>query len=201
MAYSSEMFRQLGQPHGTVGRKVLKRLNRVNQGMNDLTRELLNVRADDRILEIGFGGGALIADILARHPCNYLLGIDVSKLAISEANKRFRHEITAGKVAFRQSNGIEMEAEAGEFTRICCVNVIYFWPDVTAQLQQIYRTLAADGKLVLSYSEGSPDNKTRFPREYVESELIEAGFDNLRSVGGRDRENGNYHCTSAHKSS
>lgn len=199
MAYSSEMFRQLGQPHGAVGRKVLKRLNRVNQGINDLTREQLDIQADDRILEIGFGGGALIADILAHHPCQSLLGVDISGLAVSEANKRFRHEISSGKLAFRQTNGIELETRAGEFTGICCVNVIYFWPDVAAQLQQIYRALAAGGRLVLSHSERSPDNKTRFPKAHVESELTKTGFSNLCSVSGRDRENGNYRCTAAHK--
>ena len=200
MAYSSEMFRQLGQPHGAVGREVLKRLNRVNQGINDLTREQLDIQADDRILEIGFGGGALIADILAHHPCQNLLGVDISELAVSEANKRFRHEISSGKLAFRQTNGVELETRTGEFTGICCVNVIYFWPDVAAQLQQINRALAAGGRLVLSYSERSPDNKTRLPKEQVEACLAEAGFVDLRTVDARDRENGSFHCSLAVKS-
>ena len=53
-----------------------------------------------------------------------------------------------------------------------------FMTKLGPQLQQIYRALAAGGRLVLSYSEHSPDNKTRFPKEQVEAKYQQMKADN-----------------------
>ena len=65
MAVSARILRQLGKPAGLLGRLILWELNRVNRGMNDVTFEALDLAAGDRVLDIGFGGGALIKRVLA----------------------------------------------------------------------------------------------------------------------------------------
>lgn len=199
MPYSRKIFKQLAEPDGLFGRLILRRLNRVNQGMNDLTLRLLDLQHSDRILEIGFGGGALISEIQAHERFAHLVGIDISELAVSQARKRFSKALASGSMDFRQAGRDGLPFDDAIFSKVSCVNVIYFWPDVTAMLWEIYRVLEPGGKLVLSYSEGSPDKVTRFPSESVETWLAALGFTETRTSSGKDRENGVYHATIATK--
>lgn len=199
MPYSAKVLKQLGEPDGLIGRLILKWLNRVNRGMNRLTRRLLDLQEGDRVLEIGFGGGALIAEIQTHDRFSHLVGIDISRLAVVQAEKRFSKAVALGLLEFRQAGQDGLPFPKDSFSKVCCVNVIYFWPDVSAMLSEIYRVLEPGGKLVLSYSEGSPDRQTRFPSKSVETWLSQLGFLHISSTTGKDRENGVYHGTVAIK--
>ena len=53
---------QLRQPAGFFGRQIMVRvLNRMNYSMNTLALEVLQLSFDDHVLEVGFGGGELMA--------------------------------------------------------------------------------------------------------------------------------------------
>ncbi|MEM7303056.1 MAG: class I SAM-dependent methyltransferase [Pseudomonadota bacterium] len=199
MAYSKKLLAQLGKPQGLLGRLILRRLNRVNEGMNSRTLELLALQNNDHILEIGFGGGALIAEILAKGRCARVAGVDISPLAVTQAQKRFRTDIAKGSVEFLQGGQSDLPYPESSFTKICCVNVIYFWTDLSSMLFEVFRVLKPEGILILSYAEGAPNKLARFPAAEVEAKLAEIGFDNMCTVDGHDIENGTYHCTSAKK--
>jgi ubiquinone/menaquinone biosynthesis C-methylase UbiE len=85
------------------------------------------------------------------------------------------------------------------FSKVCCVNVIYFWPDVRAMMVEVLRVLHPGGSFVLCYAEGAPDRVNKIPPEMVERLLGDAGFSSQTTSHGHDRENGDYHCTVAVK--
>ena len=92
-----------------------------------------------------------------------------------------------------------MPFDDGAFSKVCGVNVIYFWPDVPAMMAEVFRVLAPGGAFVLCYAEGAPDQVTKFPSEAVEAWLREAGFEGAATSHDADKENGRYHCTVALK--
>ena len=197
MAYSSRILRQLGHPSGLLGRLILRRLNRVNSGMNAFALEALAPGDGDRVLEIGFGGGALIDRLLTDTGVAFVSGADISDLAVRAAGKRFAPDVAAGRAAFHICGEASLPFEDGYFTAAVCVNVIYFWPDVPAMLAEVRRVLSPGGRFVLAYAEGAPDRVTRFPADKVERLLRDAGFADTVTRQGSDAENGRYHCTAA----
>lgn len=199
MAYSSRILRQLGHPSGFLGRLILRRLNRVNRGMNEAAHAALDPGEGDRVLEIGFGGGSLIESILEHDRVALVAGADVSTLAIQSARKRFSRAVAAGRAEFHKSGEETLPFDNATFSAVCCVNVIYFWPDVPAMLAEALRVLSPGGAFVLVYAEGSPDSVTTFPAPDVEAQLLEAGFASATTSHNSDRENGRYHCTVALK--
>ncbi len=197
MAYSSRILRQLGHPSGLLGRLVLRRLNKVNSGMNAFALDALGPGEGDRVLEVGFGGGALIGRMLAETGAAFVAGTEISELAVKAAGKRFAGDVADGRAAFRICGESSLPFDDGYFTAAVCVNVIYFWPDVPSMLADVRRVLAPGGRFVLAYAEGAPDRVTRFPADEVERLLREAGFAGAVTRQGSDAENGRYHCTVA----
>lgn len=198
MTRSSILLNQLGHPRGLTGRIILRMLNRVNINMNDQALTSLDLGGDDHVLEIGFGGGSLVARILKGDKTSRVTGAEISTLAIKNANKDFRNEHRAN---FTHYNGNTLPFENGKFTRAVCVNVIYFWSDVPAMLSEIHRVLADGGKLILGYSDQSPDKVTRFFNKDVKAQLLAAGFATVHSTEVLDIDNDVQFCTVAEKPS
>lgn len=65
MFLSKYLASQLRKPSGFIGKVFISRiLNRENSRMNGLTLKLLEIKNSDRILEVGFGGGVLLFEIV-----------------------------------------------------------------------------------------------------------------------------------------
>ena len=199
MAYSAKLLKQLGRPSGLLGWLILRRLNRVNRGMNDLTCKALALGGADRVLDVGFGGGALISRILAETDVPFVGGAEVSDLSLATAKRRFRNAVDAGRLDLRACTESTLPFEDGSFSKVCSVNVIYFWPDAPRMIAELFRVLSGGGRCVLCYAEGAPDRVNAFPPEAVERYLKDAGFLSPVTTHGEDEENGTYHCTVATK--
>lgn len=199
MSYSEGVVRQLGHPSGMVGRLLLRWLNFVNRGMNRTVLQALELEEGDRVLEIGFGGGALLSAVVAQHKASLVAGADISHLALETAEKKFGREIAEGRASFQKCGDAQLPFDDGVFSKVCCVNVIYFWSDAPAMIAEVFRVLSPGGRFVLCYAEGSPDKVSKFPSDLVEGWLHEAGFADVQTSQGHDRENGTYHCTVAFK--
>lgn len=189
------IVRQLGNPTGILGRLLLGRLNSSNRNMNAITFRSLEIVTADRVLEIGFGGGALLESIISTGP-SFVAGAEISDVALQSMHKRRRRSISNGRLELVkiESNSIPYPAHA--FTKACCVNVVYFWTDPALVLAEVFRVLDAGGKFVVCYEETGPDGRI-FPLELVESYLNSAGFIDLLTVAEEDKRNGRYFCTTA----
>lgn len=196
MGISARLLKQLGHPSGFTGKIILRMLNRVNSNMNDQALSALGVRAQDHVLEIGFGGGSLVTRILDSDLTTRVTGAEISTLAIKNANKKFRND---PRVDFTHYDGENLPFDNGAFTRVAAVNVIYFWSDLPALLSEIHRVLARGGKLVLGYSDQSPDGVTRFFHKDIEERLLTAGFTAIHSTEVLDKDNDIQFCTVAEK--
>lgn len=129
----------------------------------------------------------------------FVAGTDISALTVRTARARFRKAVAAGRLELRECSDERLPFDDGAFSKACCVNVIYFWPDVAAAMAEVHRVLSPGGRFVLSYAQGAPDGVTAFPTDVVETRLVEAGFATVATSHGSDRENGAYHCTVATK--
>lgn len=192
MAIPARVLKQLGHPSGLTGRLILRMLNRVNSNMNSHALAALDIRAQDKVLEIGFGGGALMADILAAEQSILATGCDISKLAVRSARRRFKADKRA---RFEHISGENLPYDNSQFTKVVGVNVIYFWQDQRKLLGEVLRVLENGGRVVICYSEYGPKDGSEFKVKEIESQLRSVGFENLQSSPIAASETDSHYCT------
>jgi ubiquinone/menaquinone biosynthesis C-methylase UbiE len=71
---------------------------RTNKPMNRRAAELLEVRPDERVLEIGFGPGRLIQVLAQRVSAGLVAGLDPSEVMVGQAARRNREFTRQGRV-------------------------------------------------------------------------------------------------------
>lgn len=195
--------RQLARPTGLFGRLFVARwLDKANVSMNKLTLEQLFLKPEDRVLEIGFGGGDLLERILSTEPGAYVAGVDHSMAMVNVAARRLRRHIRAGRAEVRRGEIEALPYVDGQFTKLCSVNTLYFWRNPSLALFECRRVLKREGRAVLCFNSKDdlmlwPGHKHGF-RLYelseVEDLLKVAGFTSIEVVDARDSEQGNFYC-------
>ena len=170
--------------------------------MNKLTLLQLAVEPEDRILEVGFGGGDLLEKVLSTKPCEYVAGVDLSAEMVSLVGRRLRRYILAGRAELRCGDIEALPFRDGEFTKLCSVNTLYFWRNPSVALFECRRVLKRDGRIVLCFN--AKEELARWPghkygfRLYelaeVESLLKVAGFTSLEVTSATDSEQGVFYC-------
>ncbi len=187
---------QLCQPSGIFGKFMMADfLNKHNEKMNHFAVERLDIQPTDKVLDIGFGGGITIEEMLQTIDTGKIYGIDFSQIMVEQAKQKFKLEIESNKVSIEFGDVKQLSFVENTFDRVCTVNTIYFWNDPLASLQEIKRVLKNDGKLVVGIR--SADKMRELPvtqynfrlydPETVRELLVEAGFTNV-SIDRRDRD-------------
>ena len=204
MPFKSFLAKQLGHPQGIWGQILIRLLNRGNAEMNDLTIEQLGIEPGDNVLEIGFGGGDLIAKLVSTGLPELIAGVDLSKDALKVCSRRFQQLTQQGVVKLDQTSAENLPYPENEFQKICTVNTIYFWSAPQLVFSECRRVIKKNGTLAVCYNSKTFLEQTRLANygfityEVVEVESLmrSAGFADIKTVSARSRGNGEFFCTS-----
>jgi ubiquinone/menaquinone biosynthesis C-methylase UbiE len=187
---------QLRQPSGLFGEMVMgDLLNQGNEKINQYGIERLDIQPEDRVLDIGFGGGVTIEKMLKIIDTGKIYGVDFSDVMVKQARQKFKQAIDSGKVSIVCADVQKLPFEDDIFDKICTVNTIYFWSDIIASLREIKRVLKSGGRLVVGIRSAdkmkdlpfTQHNFRLYAPEDVRDILINAGFTNI-SIEHRDRD-------------
>lgn len=121
----------------------------------------LDLRPDDRVLEIGCGPGIAASLVCAKLAGGHLTALDRSPAAIAAARRRNSECINAGKATFLVASLNTAGLRPASFHRAYAINVNIFWLDPAAELAMLRRVLKPDGHLLLVYH---PPAATKIPR-------------------------------------
>lgn len=154
--------RQAASPRGLFGRFLGWNWRREHAAVNRATLELLDVRPEHRVLEIGSGPGAALRDAARLASRGSALGLDVSPVMVDLARARNGKAVAEGRVDVRQIDGERLDVPEASFDRAYSVHCIYFWRDLPAMLARLASALRPGGKLVLAFRPESSDIPTRF---------------------------------------
>ena len=160
----SERARQLGKPEGEVGVELGLRLNKVNNKITDHVYARLGLDAGMNVLEIGFGNGHLLPDLLRQSDDLKYMGIDISQTMVDEARQFNAAQVASGQAAFHLASAESIPSDAARFDRVFAVNVIYFWADPLRPLQEIRRVLHPEGVSVIAATTPATSAATDFQR-------------------------------------
>jgi SAM-dependent methyltransferase len=185
-ALDRDVIGQAHHPRGAAGRVTAWEMAHrpSNRQRSGWVVSLLGVQPADRVLEIGFGPGLAVAE-LVRAGAGHVYGIDHSGVMLRQASRRNSAAIRAGRVTLIRASVDQIPpALDGPFDAILAVNSLAFWPAQAERLAELRRRLAPGGRLAIASQPRCPGataaTSRRAARE-IEDLLRSAGFTQMRT--------------------
>jgi len=118
------LMRMFGRPRGLLGRLGGHIMARTNENCGAWAIDLLEIRPDDRVLEVGFGPGVLLGRLSAL--TTRVAGVDRSREMIAQARARNANAIERGGVALHRAPAHSLPFKAHTFDKALAVNSCRF---------------------------------------------------------------------------
>ena len=142
-------MQQFQRPTGWLGAIVLRMMNRSHSRLTDWGLAQLAIRASDRILDVGCGGGRTVQKLAAMATQGSVVGIDYSEASVAMARQVNREGIARGQVEIREAPVSTLPFAPETFDLVTAVETHFWWPDIAAGLREIFRVMKPGGRLAL----------------------------------------------------
>jgi len=183
-ALDHNVIGQAHHPRGAAGRVTAWEMAHrpSNRQRGGWVVSLLGVQPADQVLEIGFGPGLAIAD-LVRAGAGHVYGIDHSAVMLRQASRRNAAAIRAGRVTLVRASVDQIPpALDGPFDAILAINTLGSWPAPAERLAELRQRLAPGGRIAIASQPrcpGATADTSRNAAHKIENLLWEAGFTHL----------------------
>jgi len=182
----SAIVQQFGKPSGLLGVLVglIMRVRPSNRLRSVRTLQLLNIRPEDRVLEVGFGPGLAVARAAERATGGKVVGIDHSPLMLRQARRRNAKAIRAGRVELLLGSADALPRFEERFDKILAVNVYMFWDDPASVLTSLRSLMKPGGVIALTLQprrRGATADDTQAAAKRMAASLEAAGFGEVRT--------------------
>ena len=174
---------------------MLKRMNVSHEPLRSFGLPLIPWREGMRILDVGCGGGATIAEMLKLSEGSIIDGIDYSEVSV-EQSRVLNKEYIGTRCSISQADVTELPFEDNTFDLVTAVETVYFWPEIEKAFAEIRRVLKPGGMFVI-LNEGSDPDRIDWPEidsfmviyrpQELEDLVKKSGFDNIQLHHGQDQ--------------
>jgi SAM-dependent methyltransferase len=203
MNFSRYFSEQARKPSGLFGRVVMPVIfDRGNAFLNGFVNDLMDIRPDDRVLEIGCGTGKLIKVMAKQIENGFIEGIDFSAEMVMIAKRKNRKHIARGVVNIMGNHFNDYSGTKKSFTKACSVNTIYFWKNPEYTVKKVMDLLQPGGRFVLAFEDIRQLERRKLSKDvfrlYAEVDVIRllasGGFRKRVRIETRKRRNLLFHC-------
>lgn len=150
-----EVAAQLRKPENENGLATAARMEQNNGGMISETIKALHIEDNNTVLELGFGNGAHVKQIMhAAENVNYT-GADISQTMVTLAGEINNEFVAAANASFTLTNGQSLPYNDNSFDKIFTVNTLYFWEQPLEYAKEIFRVLQTGGKFCLCFADAN----------------------------------------------
>ncbi|SEJ92611.1 class I SAM-dependent methyltransferase [Paraburkholderia diazotrophica] len=146
------LLRAFGRPQGALGRIGGRIMANMNAPCAAWAIDLLDVRASDRVIEIGFGPGVGIQLLAQKATAGKIAGVDPSPEMLAQAAARNTQAIARGQVDLRQGSAERLPFDDDIFDKALAVNSMQVWPDAAAGLAELRRVMKPGATLALAFT-------------------------------------------------
>jgi SAM-dependent methyltransferase len=130
----------------------------------------MDIQSDDTVLEVGFGPGLAIQEMLADGRVAHIVGIDNSPLMVEKARTHYAQAIQDGKLMLMEADVRQLPDFGRKFDKIVAINTTMYWPPAELEhiLGNLRKCLTPGGKLFISlqrlyeaYAQGKQDREIK----------------------------------------
>ena len=186
----SEKLSAFANPQGAAGKLLIASMNIFHTPVSLWGMSHLDLAGDEKILDIGCGGGINLSRFLKKVPRGHVTGIDLSPDCVNYSFVRNRDAIAEGRCSVYEGSAELLPFGANHFDIITAFETIYFWPNLPNTLKEIKRVLKPGGTFLIANEAdgyGFLDNlypkiikdMTVYKTEELSSILTKAGFTNI----------------------
>jgi ubiquinone/menaquinone biosynthesis C-methylase UbiE len=176
---STILMRMFGRPQGMLGKLGGTVMARMNRPAAAWGIELLGLRENETVLEIGFGPGVAIELLARAAPDIRVAGIDPSSEMVGQAARRNAAAIARHAVDLRRGSADDLPFDGDSFDATLAINSMQVWPDAMAGLREMRRVLRPGGRAALVFTPRSGQAQAG-----LKVLLSNAGFAEPRLVEG-----------------
>jgi ubiquinone/menaquinone biosynthesis C-methylase UbiE len=184
------------KPHGEEGIETIKNMNENHKPISEFAFECVNVGKNDKILDIGCGGGVNIEKFL-KLTTNNVDGLDYSEISVKESIKRNQKAVDDKKCKIIRADVSKMPIDDGTYDLVSAFETIYFWPDIQKSFKEVLRIIKTDGQFMIAQgTDGNhPDDEkwlnsvegmTVYTASELEKYLLNVGFSCVKSFKKED---------------
>ena len=148
--------------------------------------QTLNLRGDERVLDVGTAAGDLPLSLAARFEKLHVTGVDWSPGMIVAAQREAQRRGLSQRAHFQVADlrqGLPFETAA--FDAIFCLGLVETLPGPERNLAELARLLAPDGVLVLSLYTGLASRTVAISLERYRQMLAPLGLGDLQTASCR----------------
>jgi len=199
MGLLSKIFSNTRKPEGFFGRLMVAGMNGGSHAsMATWGLEKTDIPQAGEILDIGCGGGANIARLLARSKASKVTGVDYSPVSVAKSSKVNAETIAKGRCEVKEANVAALPFVDGQFALATAFETVYFWPDIEKSFSEVGRVLVDGGTfLIVNEDDGLSGNNEKWEKmiegmhtytpDELKTHLTAAGFRNVTIHRDEDR--------------
>lgn len=133
---------------GSIGRLITRGYAPLNRWYYRRFAPILDLRAEDEVLDVGCGSGVFLRDHAAH--ARRIAGLDQSEPMIEEALRQNRERVEEGTAEFVVGDAAALPWESDAFTVVTSNCVDCYESKARAAIDEMYRVLRPGGRAVLS---------------------------------------------------
>lgn len=149
MSTSSNLLNQCRKPTGWLGRLNLWTMNIRHSKVTDWGLNHISIEKHDTILDVGCGGGRTVRKLAAIATEGKVYGVDHSEESVAAAHRTNEQWIEMGRVEIRQGSASHLPFSDEMFDLATAVETHFWWPDLPADMREVFRVLKPGGKLII----------------------------------------------------
>ena len=149
MSTVDKVIAQCRKPSGFFGRFILWDMNRHHSNLTDWGLSHVSIKPNDKILDVGCGGGRTIHKLAAVASAGKVYGIDYSEDSVRAARRANAHWIDVGRVEIQQGSVSKLPFPNEAFDLVTAIETHLFWPDLPNDVCEIFRALKPGGALLI----------------------------------------------------
>lgn len=182
------LIKQSQKPSGLIGRVITKIWSFYFKKLSLWAIKQTTISDNYRILEIGYGGGSTIKNLLALNKNFEIHGIDISKESYRTAQRVHSDSIRKGSVQLKIGNVENMPYQNNYFDRIFAIQTHIFWKDIKKSFQEVYRVMSSNSTLIIaSEKEKIHYHMTDYRTSHEFSQLLTSiGFSKIEEKQNRN---------------
>ena len=186
-----EKITQCMKPHGEEGLETIENMNENHREISEFAFECIDVDGNEKILDIGCGGGVNIEKFL-RLTSNNVDGLDYSEVSVVASIERNRDAVDNGRCTVMQADVSDMPIEDERYNLATAFETIYFWPEIQETFKEVSRIIKPEGRFMIAQgTDGNhPDDEkwlatvegmSVYTSPELERYLLDAGFKSVES--------------------